>query len=135
MKGSARRGQAWTPLLGLLVALPSVAEPDVQGAAALIAPPVVVERATSAFGTSFVVDHKGLRYLRSGTPDGPDQTVIALDEPARLVMPYLRPVALAVASRTPPDRALLVGLGGGGFVHYLRRRYPETQIDPVRNAR
>lgn len=101
------------------------------GAGAVVAVPVIVEQVESPFGRLFVVDHAGLRHLRWGSFDGPDQSVIRLDEPARLVMPYLRPVALAIASGPSPGRVMMIGLGGGGFIHYLRRHFPRTRIDAV----
>jgi spermidine synthase len=91
----------------------------------------MVERAASDFGTLWVVDEGDLRFLRSGAPDGPDQTVIARSAPERLEMPYLRAAALVFAARPAPERVLMIGLGGGGFVHYLRAQYPRAAIDAV----
>lgn len=92
---------------------------------------VIVERSSSPFGTLFVVDRSGRRSLRFGSADGPEQSVIDLADPANLAMPYLRPVALVAALGPAPERILLIGLGGGGFVHHARAAYPRARIDAV----
>jgi len=81
--------------------------------------------------TIYVVDEGRLRYLRFGTPHGVDQSVLDLDDPDRLAMPYLRPAALAAEFLEAPASILIVGLGGGGFTRYLRHRFPEAIIDAV----
>ncbi len=78
-----------------------------------------------------MIDEGPLRFLRTGAADGPDQTVIVRDAPARLEMPYLRPLALVLAARPSPERVLVIGLGGGGIVHYLRAAHTRAWVDAV----
>jgi predicted O-methyltransferase YrrM len=79
----------------------------------------------------YVVDEGTLRYLRFGTPQGVDQSILDLDDPNRLAMPYLRPAALAAEIPEATASVLIVGMGGGGFTRYLRHRFPEATIDAV----
>jgi spermidine synthase len=79
----------------------------------------------------YVVDEGKLRYLRFGSLEGSDQSILDLENPNRLTMPYLRPAALAAEVVGHFRNALIIGLGGGGFTRYLRRRFPALIIDAV----
>lgn len=79
----------------------------------------------------YVVDEGKHRYLRFGNPKGTDQSILDLENPDRLAMPYLRPAALAAEFAGQVRNVLIIGFGGGGFSRYLRRRFPEAVIDAV----
>jgi spermidine synthase len=91
----------------------------------------VVHRARGRFGDVFVVDERGRRYLRFGAPDGTDQSVFDLRAPERLTSAYLHAVLVGALLAEPLDRALLLGLGGGGFVRFARRYFPRLSLDAV----
>ena len=69
--------------------------------------------------------------MRFGSRNEVDQSLVDLARPERPVPSYLRAAAWAASLGTTPKRAMLVGLGGGGFVRFLRKRYPRIEIDIV----
>ena len=75
-------------------------------------------------------DSQGLRTLRF-EKGGARQSVVKLGDPDHLELPYTRvmPVALAFVER--PQRVLIIGLGGGTIPTFLRKHFPETEIDVV----
>ena len=93
--------------------------------------PVVAVEVDSAFGRIFVVDDGRLRHLRFARPDAIDQSVIDREDGRYIAMPHLRAAMLATILVASPRRALVVGLGGGGFVLALRQRFPALRIDAV----
>jgi spermidine synthase len=58
---------------------------------------------------------------------------VDLAAPHRLVLHYTRLMmtGLLYCTPHPPRRALLIGLGGGGMVHFLNRVFPAIQLDVV----
>lgn len=99
--------------------------------AAKSAPARTVRRYPSPYGEVFVVDEGGLRYLRLGSADGDDQSVIRPAERAAVPMPYLQTAAIGLAFTGELERFLMIGLGGGGFSTLLRRYSAEVWIDAV----
>jgi len=93
--------------------------------------PVIIAEADSLFGRIFVVDEGRLRHLRFARPDAVDQSVIDREDGHHIAMPHLRAAMLATIFVAAPRRALVVGLGGGGFVLALRHRFPALRIDAV----
>jgi spermidine synthase len=91
----------------------------------------IVHRAHGRFGAVFVVDEGGRRYLRFGSPDGTDQSVFDPRTPERLTSAYLHAVVVGALLAEPLESALLLGLGGGGFVRFARRYFPHLAIDAV----
>lgn len=60
------------------------------------------------------------------------ETSIDLRRPHELLIPYTRAMFVSHLLRAEaPRRCLLVGLGGGAMVHFLRRHFPETELDAV----
>lgn len=92
----------------------------------------------SAFSTIRVRDEGRIRSMLFVRDDGTEatETSIDLDQPARLVLPYTRSMFANYLYQSKPRRALIVGLGGGAMVHFLRWYDPElaievVEIDPV----
>ncbi|MDP1536594.1 MAG: fused MFS/spermidine synthase [Burkholderiales bacterium] len=85
----------------------------------------------SAYGTVVVTDEgDGLRALRFGR-DGVRQSLVKPGDPEYLGLAYT-PVALTgLALCSAPNRFLVIGLGGGTLPAFLRRHYPEAEIDAV----
>ena len=100
-----------------------------------VGPPAIYET-PSMFGPLVVTDDgDGLRSMRFGR-NGITQSTIKVGEPDYLRFDYLRLVlpglALSgVAGAAPPQRILLVGLGGGALPVFLHRHYPAVRIDVV----
>jgi spermidine synthase len=113
--------------LGLAL-LGTACRDDAEVRPSLSGAPVVVHRTRGLFGEIAVVDEKHLRHLRV---DGVDQTTIDLRDPDALPMPYLQAASLGPLLADAPDSALLIGLGGGGFVRFLERRFPAMRIEAV----
>jgi spermidine synthase len=56
---------------------------------------------------------------------------IDLKEPHRLLLPYTRFMFASYLFAPEPRRALIVGLGGGGMIHFLRHHDADLVVDVV----
>jgi len=61
----------------------------------------------------------------------PIESQIDLRRPYDLLVPYSRTMFASYLFQPHPKRVLIVGLGGGGMVHFLRHYDPEVHIDAV----
>ncbi|MBF0188000.1 MAG: hypothetical protein HQL50_08735 [Magnetococcales bacterium] len=59
------------------------------------------------------------------------QSRMDLYDPDRLVLPYTRQMMSGALFQPTPKRVLLIGLGGGSLVRFLRRHYPDCHLDVV----
>jgi spermidine synthase len=59
------------------------------------------------------------------------ETQVDLRQPHRLQFEYLRFMFASYLLRDQQKDVLIIGLGGGGMVHFLRRIDPEVRIDAV----
>ncbi len=100
------------------------------GPARAEAPRVLFERQTP-YGRVFVVEQHGRRCLRFTAADGGDQSCISLARPAEPVFDYVRSFGAALFAVPEPRRVLMVGLGGGCVIQWLRRAFPDVQVDVV----
>jgi spermidine synthase len=85
----------------------------------------------SNFERVFVVDRGDYRYLRFGSPDGANQSIVSLSNPGSVPSRYIRIAVLAVVLTPKLDRMLMLGLGGGTYATLLHRHLPELAIDAV----
>jgi len=102
-----------------------------QAAPAPASDAVLYEKA-SAYGTVVVTDEgDNMRALRFGR-NGVRQSLVKLGDPEYLGLAYT-PVALAGLSlcNEQSRRFLIIGLGGGTLPAFLRRYYPDAEIDAV----
>jgi spermidine synthase len=86
-------------------------------------------------------DYSHIRVRREGSvrtltfveDDGHEtrQSAIDLDTPHELRLPYTRSMFASYLFRPDPRRVLIVGLGGGAMVHFLRHHEPDVRIDVV----
>jgi spermidine synthase len=85
----------------------------------------------SAFGPVVITDEgHNMRALRFGR-NGVRQSLVKLGDPEYLGLAYV-PVALSgLALCDTPGRFLIVGLGGGTLPAFLRKHYPDADIDAV----
>ena len=59
------------------------------------------------------------------------ETEVDLRKPHELQFAYLRYMFLSYVFRPKQEKVLIVGLGGGSMVHFLKRYDPNVQIDAV----
>lgn len=59
------------------------------------------------------------------------ESSIDLDSPATLQLAYTRSMFTSYWLAPNPERVLIVGLGGGGMVHFLEKHDPDLRIDAV----
>lgn len=67
-----------------------------------------------------------LRLLRSD--DEHLQSALSRTHPHRLVLPYMKAMCAALLFAPPPQRILLLGLGGGDLMRYLHHYLPSAQL-------
>lgn len=82
-----------------------------------------------AEGLIEVVDAHGVRSLHFGT--APKQSAMALAEPERLELSYVRAMLAGLMFAPEPRRVLALGLGGGSLVKFLLDHFPGCQIEAV----
>ncbi|MGA0025341.1 MAG: spermidine synthase [Burkholderiales bacterium] len=98
--------------------------------AAGAAGPVLHEQA-SPFGPIVVTDEgDGLRALRFGR-DGVRQSLVRPDDPEYLGLPYITAMLAGLALSAGQQRFLVIGLGGGTLPAFLRKKFPDADIDAV----
>lgn len=78
-------------------------------------------------GLMEVIDSYGVRSLHFGTR--PKQSSMALDEPERLELPYVRAMLAPLLFTEAPCHILMLGLGGGSLAKFLLENYPKCSID------
>ncbi len=82
-----------------------------------------------AEGVLEVVDAFGVRSLHFGT--SPRQSAMALDNPERLELAYVRAMLAALIFVPVPHRVLLLGLGGGSLARFLISQFDQCSVDAV----
>ncbi len=126
---------AKTPL-----AAPPPAQPQTLGAAVsavpvhgLTAPGVLEHEEKSPFSYIRVRRDGNLRYLCFVRDNGEEavQTVLNIRKPHELVSAYTRAMFSSYLLRPKQQQVLIVGLGGGAMVHFLRHHDPKLHIDVV----
>ena len=85
----------------------------------------------SAFQRVFVVEEDGLRVLRFDAVAGNDQSAFDPLRPDRVVFEYVRLAGLALRLVDKPQRALVVGLGGGAYPRLLLQQDARVVVDAV----
>jgi len=83
------------------------------------------------FGPIFVEERGTRRWMRFENREAVNQSIVDLKRPERPIPAYLRCAAWGLALAAKRQKALLIGLGGGGFVRFLRKRFPRIEIDIV----
>ncbi|MCA9693644.1 MAG: hypothetical protein KC636_28880 [Myxococcales bacterium] len=99
---------------------------------------VVLFDETSPYSRVRVLQKKNLRLLGFLQDNGREmiQSSLDVDAPHVLKLPYGQAAFLSLAIKPSQPRILIVGLGGGAMVHFLRRHLPDAalevvEIDPV----
>ncbi len=76
-----------------------------------------------------VVEDRFERSLHFGTE--PKQSAMDPSDPVRLVLSYTRAMVGALLFSGAPQRALLVGLGGGSLAKFLLHALPDCRVEAV----
>lgn len=76
-----------------------------------------------------VVEAFGVRCVHFGTDAR--QSAMALAEPDRLELSYLRAMLIGLIVVRDPSKILILGLGGGSLARFLLHNFPEVRIDVV----
>lgn len=85
----------------------------------------------SEYERVFVVDKGDRRYLRFGSLNSANQSIISLSDPTAVPVEYIRQATLGVMLTPSLNRVLMIGLGGGNFTTLLRRHFPELHIEAI----
>lgn len=72
--------------------------------------------------TLIFVDDSGMEAVESE---------LDLDSPHRLRLPYTQYMFASYLLRPKPEEVMIVGLGGGSMVHFLKHHEPKLQVDVV----
>jgi spermidine synthase len=91
----------------------------------------VVYETHSDYNTIVVTqDQDGLRTLLF-EHNGARQSVVKLDDPSHIELPYVRATLVGLALVPNPQRILVIGLGGGSIPSFLHHHYPNATINVV----
>lgn len=87
----------------------------------------------SEFSHILVRKRGGVRTLLFVRDSGEEvvESMLDLRKPAELLVPYTRYMFLSYVFDPQPKQVLIVGLGGGSMVHFLRQHDPEVHVDAV----
>ena len=75
-------------------------------------------------------DYRSMMFVRD-TQEEVVESMLDLAHPNRLVVPYTQFMFLSYSFRPEQERVLIVGLGGGSMVHFLKKFDPELKVDVV----
>lgn len=93
--------------------------------------PRVIFRSKSAYNEIIVTENDRGRRVLLFEPGGDEQSSIDLRQPQALQADYTKAIVAGLALIQPPQRALMIGVGGGSVASYLHRRLPGLDLDCV----
>lgn len=114
-------------------AVSSVAAPDAARPPELPSGPTTVFEGHSPYSHFLVRDFRSMRglYFVRDSGEVVQESEIDRDAPYRMVVPYTRVMFASYLFKPKQSRSLIVGLGGGAMVHFLRHYDPQQSIDAV----
>jgi len=76
---------------------------------------------------------KNVRALMFVRDNGDEvvESIVDLDRPDRLIVHYTRYMFLSYLFRPRQEKVLIVGLGGGSMIHFLKHFDPKVKVDVV----
>jgi spermidine synthase len=93
---------------------------------------VVIHREKSLYRNIVVTEKAGKRCLVfSIRREQRNQTCIDIDDPDRIVFPYVRMTFAGLLVNPEPTRGLMIGMGGGTISSVLTSVYPDLTMDLV----
>ncbi len=88
-----------------------------------------IYRVDSAHGPVEVWENRRLRWIQFDKRN--IQTAIDLTDPSLLALEYLQTMAIAFEFIKQPKKILILGMGGGALIHYIKKNHPDAQITAV----
>ena len=89
----------------------------------------IIHESEDRFGKIVVKEYAQIRSLYFD--DEKTQSSIFIPHPSVLVLHYTQVMMSALLFKPEPKRVLLLGLGGGGIIHFLLKAFPLVHIDIV----
>jgi len=103
-------------------------------AAVYAARPVVIEADTQSDYSHILIKRQGAMRMMIFVRDNGDEAVesmINTKKPYELIMPYSKYMFASYFFVPKPTKVLVVGLGGGAMVQFLRHYDPDVKVDSV----
>lgn len=75
-------------------------------------------------------NERSLMFVRDNGREVTESRV-DISAPHRLLLPYAREMFISYLYQPNPKRVLIVGLGGGGMVHFLQHYDPDVLVDAI----
>ncbi|MBL4851502.1 MAG: fused MFS/spermidine synthase [Gammaproteobacteria bacterium] len=72
---------------------------------------------------------EGIRWFHFNSPA--IQSAMSVDEPEKLILPYARTMLAGFMFQPLPKSLLSLGLGGGAFERFFRKKLPELKLQSV----
>lgn len=93
----------------------------------------IVHEAHSDYSHIRVRDRGSVRNLTFVEENGVEQrqSSIDLEKPHEMQLAYTKAFFVSLLFRNPQERVLIVGLGGGGMVRFIKHHFPETHVEAV----
>ena len=135
MNGRRKTARSWIPsaplALGLLAALLGCPSPETRDGGG--PKTKLIYEVRSVYSHIRIRERGSVRTLYFVRDNGDEavETSIDLKAPHRLMVPYTRYMFLGYLFRPRQERALIVGLGGGGMVRFLNHHFPDLAVDAV----
>ncbi len=89
----------------------------------------IIHQSSDEYGKLVIKEHGQIRSLYFD--DEKKQSAIFTPYPSVLVLQYTQAMMSAFLFKAMPNRILLLGLGGGGLVHFLLKAAPQAKIEVV----
>jgi spermidine synthase len=93
----------------------------------------LVYEETSEYSHFKIYDRGSTRYLMFVRDNGHEvvESALELNDPDRLTIEYTQVMFASHLFRPEQERVLIIGLGGGSMVRFLRRFFPEVAVTAV----
>ncbi len=91
----------------------------------------IIYEQSSHYEHVFVVDEDGYRYLRFGSVEGDDQSVLHLAHPEVPILEYIPLTVAGLALAQKRERGMVVGFGAGSVTRAWHELAPAMWIDSV----
>ena len=87
--------------------------------------------ARTKYSDVYIYQNKNELHLKFDADSRAVQSVIDINQPYSIKMENLQYLMGILMFIPPPERILILGIGGGTLVHFLRHHFPDSQITGV----